>query len=327
MALQLSQTQQHTLSPQALQRIEMLQMNSLELVDYIAHLALENPLIELENHTITEDYVKREQYQRLQRNHIYEKSPQDKEDIQDNYQQSNNDSLLTAHLIEQVGGYALSTKSQKLFSLLLEHLGEDGRLEWDIFDRMSGYSKNELENSLFLLQSLNPAGVGARSINECLTIQLNRLPPSTSRELAISIVNDHLEALGKCHYGLIARNMRASLTEIEKAIGLIKTLNPHPCTHYSKQDHVLYVVPDLTIEWGEKGLNVIYNESNFPSIQFSGTYCNLLNTSSDQQLKNYIAEKLKQAQQVVENIYQRKNTILRCARMICKLQEGFLNMV
>lgn len=89
------------------------------------------------------------------------------------------------------------------------------------------------------------------------------------------------------------------------------------------KQNVPYIVPDLTIEWDKNGFQVTANDSYLPSIQFSTTYCNLLSSTSDQQLKNYIVEKLKQAQQVVENINQRKNTILRCVEMICKLQEGF----
>lgn len=329
MEMQLTQKQQFVLAPQTIQSIEMLQMNSLQLVDYIETLAQENPIIELEETAITKSNDEIiEQYQWLYRSRpkAYDcKCIQDKEENTNVFDPSQQDSLLTEHLKEQVSNYFFSGEQEAIFHIFLRHLSEKGYLEEDICQIIQeiGYETQEIHTTLQLLQSLDPAGVAGRGVKECLTLQLKRIPTSPNCKLAVTIIEDYFEEIAKCHYGRIAKGLNVKQTQVSEAITLIKTLNPYPCSSFTKEEKVIYVVPDLYITQEEGKWCIQSNDSYLPSLHLSTYYCNLLESTNDTQVKEYIANKLSQAQHIVKGIHQRKNTILRCTEQICQLQEEF----
>ena len=162
--------------------------------------------------------------------------------------------------------------------------------------------------------------MGARTLQQCLKLQLLR---RGEHGLALTIVKHHLEDMAKNHYHQIARATGASREEIQHACRLIRSLDPKPGAAFAPREVSSYVNPDLIV-WEENGtLDVAFLERNSPMIHISPYYRDLLHSSKDTQVKTYLHEKLRQADWVIQNIEQRKNTVLRCARCIVQRQEAF----
>ena len=332
MELIMSMKQTQTLSPQMMQSMEILQMGSQELLEYIQDQVQENPVLEME-----EKYGKGDDTAVLQRklewlestdaqNRYYHQqdTEDDEKDPISNYGTvDEREENLYLYVLSQLEVMDLEPELLPVGRFLVESLNQNGWLDESVEDLAEELGKpvEEVEKALAAVQSLEPAGVGARNLSECLVLQLQRRHEDS--ELAIRIARDYLDPLSKSRYGLIAKSLGVCQEEVRTACALIRTLNPRPGGGFAARETLVYINPDLFVVNFPDHFELLTNDYFFPDLNISGYYCRMLKSTEDNEVKDYLMGKVRQAKWVVHSIEQRRSTLLRCAECILELQEEF----
>ena len=331
MNLELSLKQTLKLTPQLLQSMQVLQMSTQELADYLEDLVQTNPAAELTEPAAQNDESE-ELWRQMQsmadadhQNRQY-LSP-DREELDPLARVGTDgglDETLALHLTRQLERSHASTLVLRSAQFLAACLDEDGYLRDDLTDlaQASRLPLSALEQGLVLLQSLDPAGVGARDLSQCLALQLQRRGETGP---ALEIVLHHLERLGRKQYHAIAQELGISQKEVLQAQSLIQELDPRPGAPFARRELPSYLIPDLIVTQDEEGLTVHYPDSYLPGLHLSGYYCSLQKQSSDPEVKQYLTDKIKQAQWAIQAVEQRRSTLLSCAQVIVRRQENFFH--
>lgn len=331
MELNLTQKQIQTLSPQMMQSMEILQMGSQELLEYIEEAVQENPVLEPE-----EQYDRADESDQLRRKlewlestdpqnrYYHQQDTEEQDDRLGNYgTMEDREDNLYYYVLSQLKTMDLPPEVMAVGAFLVESLNGNGWLDKSLEELAadSGYPKELLEQGLAAVQSLEPAGVGARDLSECLRLQLVRRAPVD--EVAVRIVESQLDALSKSRYGLIARELKVSQEEVRAACEHIRALNPRPGTGFAARENLTYINPDIIVVSFPDHFELLTNDYYFPSLGISGYYTRLLKESDDRQVKDYLTGKVKQAKWMVHAIEQRRSTLMSCAGCILELQEAF----
>ena len=332
MELSMSMKQTQTLSPQMMQSMEILQMGSQELLEYIQDQVQENPVLEME-----EKYGKGDDTAVLQRklewlestdaqNRYYHQqdTEDDEKDPISNYGTvDEREENLYLYVLSQLEVMDLEPELLPVGRFLVESLNQNGWLDESVEDLAEELGKpvEEVEKALAAVQSLEPAGVGARNLSECLVLQLQRRHEDS--ELAIRIARDYLDPLSKSRYGLIAKSLGVCQEEVRTACDLIRTLNPRPGGGFAARENLVYINPDLFVVNFPDHFELLTNDYFFPDLNISGYYCRMLKSTEDNEVKDYLMGKVRQAKWVVHSIEPRRSTLLRCAECILELQEEF----
>ncbi|MCG4525745.1 RNA polymerase factor sigma-54 [Intestinimonas massiliensis (ex Afouda et al. 2020)] len=332
MELSMSMKQTQTLSPQMMQSMEILQMGSQELLEYIQDQVQENPVLEME-----EKYGKGDDTAVLQRklewlestdaqNRYYHQqdTEDDEKDPISNYGTvDEREENLYLYVLSQLEVMDLEPELLPVGRFLVESLNQNGWLDESVEDLAEELGKpvEEVEKALAAVQSLEPAGVGARNLSECLVLQLQRRHEDS--ELAIRIARDYLDPLSKSRYGLIAKSLGVCQEEVRTACDLIRTRNPRPGGGFAARENLVYINPDLFVVNFPDHFELLTNDYFFPDLNISGYYCRMLKSTEDNEVKDYLMGKVRQAKWVVHSIEQRRSTLLRCAECILELQEEF----
>ncbi len=327
--MELSLQQQQTLSQIQLQSIRLLQMSSMELDAYLQEIALENPLIEpLE---VPDDIRPDEALlQRLRwleetdrQNRSYQPDPE--RDLDPFLQIGNGGGLeetLPHYLEWQLSQMDLPEETAYAVSLLIACLDETGYLR----DPLSELSEDLcvplalLQEANDILRTMEPAGVGAADLADCLLLQLDR---RESTGLAAAIVSQCLPLLARSGYRQIAKLLKCSEKEVRSACDLIRQLNPKPGAVFHQPSQTVYVRPDIYVRMNGDIPEVSSAYEERERFRISRYYTGLLKETSDKQAKAYLTEKLQQAQSLQWVIAQRKSTLLRCTQVIAERQKDF----
>jgi RNA polymerase sigma-54 factor len=183
---------------------------------------------------------------------------------------------------------------------------------------------DELQIALHYLQSCDPAGVGARAPAECLELQLKDLPPETpARELAISIVHNHLEALAAYDFARLKRQLHCDEDDLRAAQHLIQSLNPHPGAAYSAGE-TRYIVPDVTVKKVKDTWVAALNPDAMPKLRINRMYAEILQNKLHA-AGGQMSSQLQEARWMIKNVQQRFETILRVAQAIVERQRHFFD--
>ena len=320
--LELKQTQK--LSPQMIQSMEILQMGTAELQEYVEELLLENPVLEREESRPEEDgslLLGRLEWLAAHGRRERRAPAEDVRDAADAVADHKGESLYD-YLGAQIPWRYLSPVMCRGIECVLTGLNDNGWLE-ETTEELSarcGVSCEVISGAEIIVQNLEPAGVGARTLAQCLKLQLLRRGEDG---LALTIVKNHLEDLAKDHYNQIARSTGASRAEIQEACRLIRSLDPRPGAAFAHQTPPAYITPDVQVVEEGGQLLVSLTDQSLPELKISSYYRDLLQSSEEPQVKDYLLQKMRQADWVVQSIEQRKSTLLRCAECIVTLQEEF----
>lgn len=330
MELNLVQKQTQTLSPLMMQSMEVLQMGTQELMEFVDKTLQENPVLEREDRFDSgeeDGELLRRKLEWLESNDRQNRTyyQQDDEDRPlENYGvDQGEEETLYAHILFQIRGMELDPAIRESVIFLAESLDRSGWLDesLEVLAEDSGLPMADLEEGLRHLQSLEPAGVGARNLSECLCIQLRRLYPRDL--LALRIAQECLEPLARNQYGLIARRVGADAQKVRTACDRIRTLNPRPGAGFAGREAPHYITPDLRVVWEYDHFEVYPNDQCFPELSLSGYYTRMLRECGEQEVQNYLSDKVRQAKWVMRSIEQRRSTLLSCAKCILKFQEEF----
>lgn len=184
-------------------------------------------------------------------------------------------------------------------------------------------SLDAAQQTLGLIQKLDPPGVGARDYKECLLLQLK--PETPYRDVLVTLITSHLEDVGQNRLPVIQRKTGYSLEVIKAAIEELLRLDPYPGRGFEVRP-VQRVTPDLTVEQNDDGNYVVRLEDEYvPQLRISPRYLDLLRKNPDAETKDYIRKKVESAKWLIDSIEQRHNTLKRVAQAIVDFQTGFLD--
>ncbi|WP_227937321.1 RNA polymerase factor sigma-54 [Alkalihalobacillus deserti] len=308
------QTTSLVMTQELRQAIHLLQFSAVELANFINDQALDNPLLDVKERPKMEEYSYSTFTHASKEDHP---SPIDYALV--------TRANLSDHLLLQIQELRLTDKQKKDFTYLVYSLREDGYLARPLEELCEELCIDieEGEDLLFTLQSFEPAGVGARDLQECLLLQLERLEKRNF--LAEQVLTHYMEPFAKRKWKEISLELSVSLAEIQEVNDLIQTLDPRPGTQYMSEP-VQFVRPELRIVPYEGDLLVHLEDDIIPNVGLNRHYEELLKNEADNEASQYAKQKIQQVQWLMKSIQQRKQTIVKVGEAIARHQkEYFLN--
>lgn len=237
---------------------------------------------------------------------------------------------LREHLLSQLKLMPLSERDQSLTLLLVDSINEDGYLEEsleDIAEQMPlelEMDALELQTALRHIQHLDPAGVGARNLSECLLLQLDLLPTDTPHlALAKEVTKHHLPALGARDFTKLRKELSCDEATLKQVQLLITSLNPRPGSAFSLIGSEHYIQHEIIVK-KVKGIWIAsLNDGVIPKLKINQLYANILKRNRDSS-SQYLQSQMQEAKWMIKNIQQRFSTILRVSQAIVDRQRNFL---
>ena len=331
MDIRLTVTQTQVLSQKMIQSMEILQMSCQELNEYIKEVALENPVVDIEEgYEVTDkasDLVKKLEWLDSidERHRIYYRQEygEDSEDKRLMDYSENIGEELSEYLLHQLLTVELTDLEYDVIQYMVYSLDSKGYIEEELSDIARRFDTTIafVEKQLKLLQSLDPAGVCARNLGECLLLQLNREHEKDS--IACTIVSEYLEFLGKNQLHVIAKKMKLPLEDIIKACEHIKELNPKPGSGFDTRGYLKYITPDVTVVRLSNYYEILLNEYTYPKIGINHFYKQVLEKETSKETQSYIVDKIRQAEWIQNCIGQRNSTLMRVSKTIVDYQNTF----
>ncbi|GKS60453.1 RNA polymerase sigma-54 factor [Nitrospira sp.] len=245
---------------------------------------------------------------------------------------------LEEHLVWQLSLSTLDDRQKALARLIIGNLEEDGYLRTTLEEVIAGtdFTVEEAEQALQEVQKLDPAGVGARDLPECLLLQLGYLgkgpmgsvgarPGALRGSVVEAVIKHHLKDLEKKQYAKIAKTLDVTCEEVFQATKVIESLEPKPGRPFSSSDNHV-IVPDVFVARHEGEWVVLLNDDGLPRMRISPYYKQLMGgQSTTGETKAYLDEKLRAAQWVLRSIEQRNKTIVKVVASIVKFQQAFFD--
>ncbi len=231
---------------------------------------------------------------------------------------------LTDHLLWQLQMNALGTEEQSVTAMLIGNMDDDGYIQLAIEEIafQSGKDFEVVERALTRIQELDPPGVGARDLRECLRLQLRGRGAAGS--VPDLIVRDHLPLLEGKRFDRIAKELGVGIDEIVSAAAVIATLEPKPGRNFGDGD-VRYITPDVFVYKMDDEYVVTLNEDGMPRLRVSSYYRQVLEGQSGSDAKRYVQDKMKSALWLIKSIQQRQKTLFMVTSSIVKFQRDFLD--
>lgn len=325
MNLELQVKQNQALSQRMLQSVRILQMTSQELESYVDELALENPALDVERaasesiDAYQQDYAVREQDR-----YLTQRQNNDDDTPGENWNFSTvQDETLREHLLSQLDLRSFPRRDALILAFLLESLDGRGYLTEDaafVAERFQTAAE-DVERLIRLLQALEPAGVCARSLKECLRLQLaaaGLLDDTLER-----IIEECLELVAKSKYAAIAARLGISASAAARYSALLRTLDPKPGSRFFRQDDARYIVPDVYVLRADGHFVISLNGTDSPAVAVNSYYQKLCDSTGDQETRTYLQEKIRQVQWLRQCIDQRQTTLRAVTEEIFKRQTAF----
>lgn len=239
------------------------------------------------------------------------------------------ETTLREHLLEQMRVTVRAPRDRALAELIIDALDDNGYLEEpleEIHARLPAELEVEMEElavALKLVQSFEPAGVGARNAPECLSIQIRRFPkiPLVTRRRALDIVEKHLALFAQRDFNKLKKALDCDDEDLREAQAVIRSCNPHPGAMFAS-DASDFVVPDVIVKKTKNGWQVMLNHDVMPRLRVNALYANILKQSKGE---GSLTAQLQEAKWLIKNMRQRFDTILRVAQAIVDRQRNFFS--
>lgn len=301
------QTQKLAMTQELQQAIQILQFNTEELQDYVETVSLENPLFEVVAPKIQSDLMQ-----------MSGNAPKN-----DSFMQIADHSVsLFEHLINQIHLNYRDTFIREIMLSLVEYVDVNGYLKVDEAELKEELQASDIQylDALTLLQQLDPPGVGARDLQECLMLQTEQ--DDFAPELAYLLLEEAFDKIAKRKFEQLAKDYQISLAQIQQIMDYIRTLNPFPGASFGEQESN-FIIPDLTLIREEDHLEVLSNKRGQLRLNFQENYFKRLKEQADEETKVYLKEKLQQFEWLSKTLGQRKDTILEVGKIIVQHQSAF----
>lgn len=329
MEVSLKTEQKQTLSHKMIQSSEILSMAASQLEEYLNEQVLENPVLELTEKPPEQfDRGELEKYQWIcshdeQNRYLYQKLEANEDDPPEWNMDLNVPETLRDHLWSQLLTRDVPPDLEPAVDYLLDSLDARGYFTdplGEFADRFN-LPEEKAAEVISLVQSLEPAGVAAVSLEDCLCIQLNRQGKLTP-ELEDLILH-HLPEIAKNQLPAIARSMKLPIETVKEYCALIRELNPRPCSLFTDVRQLSYIIPDVVVVKFSGHFDILLNESLYPDISLNGEYVRMCQSEDNDEVKNYLLDKIRQAQWLKQCIAQRNTTLFSVVQAIVSLQQDF----
>ena len=359
---QLQQKLQIKLSPQQLQLIRLLELPSIELEERIKHELEDNPALEEgsssaetfdsdaeeninENSNPSEnadtdlslgDYLNEDDIPDYKLREMDERAEQ-KEEIPFAAGES-----LNEHLLQQLGLRDLPEKEVNIAKYIIGNIDDDGYLRRDlsaiaddlIFLAGQEVNETEIERVLKIIQDFEPAGIGARNLQECLLIQLERKEQTPEIVMATNIIKNYFDEFTRKHYEKISRGLQIEEKQLKAVIHEITALNPKPGNDWGgrMEDAMTQVIPDFIVDANNGELTLSMNNRGVPDLRINREYSEMFQdyagnkanqTNERREAVQFVKQKLDAAQWFIDAVKQRQETLLRTMEAILYLQRDF----
>ncbi|MGA2191836.1 MAG: RNA polymerase factor sigma-54 [Nitrospirota bacterium] len=342
--------QKLVMTPQLQQAIKLLQLSRLELSQTIYQEMMENPILEdstLESEaddaeTEPKEDAEREDAEVEQTIDVFDMKwdnylegddseydinyYSDSEDEKPSYEQTLSSPVgLSKHLSWQLRLAAKDDMERLLGEVIIGNIDEDGYLREMTLEEIAaaaGATTPQAERALRLVQDLDPPGVGARDLMECLLIQTRQF--GLTGTIVEEMIMKHMDDLEKKRYQHIARTLKVSIKDVQLAAKAIEALEPKPGRPFSASE-VQYIIPDVFVVKKDGAYVILLNDEGMPRLRISPFYKNLMRRGGDEAAKDYIESKLRSAQWLIKSIEQRNKTIYRVAESIVLRQKDFFD--
>ncbi len=323
MGLYQQQTMKLVMTQELRQAISLLQFSALELSEFLEEQALENPMMEIEeqNTGLKDEPV----YNMPVMWHDEPSEVQEKEEEQSSpFDRIKDDrERISDYLIQQIRFLPGSEDDKRVLTHMARNVSDSGYLEgtYDETAALFPITEEYYEAYVSKLQSLEPAGIGARSLKECLLLQLERQSPRN--HFAEMLIRDHLEDLASRKWKQIAKSLDTSLEEIQQVYDDVQKLDPYPGSSFGGGDHPGHLYPDVYVERDGDRFVVRLNNDGLPKIRMNRQYRHLLETKEEGEATEYAKKKYKQLVWLLKSIDQRQQTIRNITEAIVHFQHDF----
>ena len=305
---QQKQTQKLAMTQKLQQSIQVLQFSTEELTDFIENESLENPLLEVVLPNYTANYSK----------------PRTSTGTEMNYLSQIPDSRISLfeHLLDQIHLNYRDTYLRTLVLYLVEHIDLNGFLTITLeeAEKNTGGTTIQILDALTLIQQLDPAGVGARNLQECLMLQTER--DNYAPELAYVILEECFTELVDRKWEMIARRFSITMSNVQQVFDYIQSLTPTPGAAFGSTEG-LYIIPDLTVKIKDNQITLLSNRNITPEIKFQQNYFEQMKQSGDKEVLQYLKAKQQDFEWLKKNIQQRGDTIFNVGNEIIQRQQAF----
>jgi RNA polymerase sigma-54 factor len=355
--LHLKLSQKLIMTPSLQQAIKLLQLSKLELQEVLNQELLENPLLEETAEEVKTEEAETDAQETKTETEEEAKKVETKDKEKDSFEEIDYDAYfqdyieygynprmteeheefpientltrppnLTDHLTWQLMMSDASPRIKEIGQFIIGNIDEDGYLRATSEEIMAsgGYSAEETEQAVQVIQSLDPIGVGARDLRECLLLQLNFL--EVDSPLVDTIIRDHWDMFMQRHFTQLAKILGIDMKILEGIVEVIKHLDPKPGRKYSNE-RAIYVEPDVYVQKVGDDYVIVLNEDGMPKLRINGSYRAMLNSmdsKQDGETVNYIKDKIRSAVWLIKSLDQRQRTIYKVAESIVKHQREFL---
>jgi RNA polymerase sigma-54 factor len=356
--LHLKLSQKLIMTPSLQQAIKLLQLSKLELQEVLNQELLENPLLD----ESAEEAKPEEQAEEVKAENEAAAEPQvetkEAEKEKDSFEEIDYDAYfqdyieygynprgmgeeheefpientltrppnLSDHLSWQLSMSDASPRTKEIAQFIIGNIDEDGYLRAtdEEIANSGGFTDEEVQTAIRAVQSLDPIGVGARDLRECLLLQLRFL--DVDAPLVEVIIRDHWDEFMQRKFVTLAKTLGIDMKTLEGIVELIKHLDPKPGRKYSNE-RAIYVEPDVYVHKVSDEYVIVLNEDGMPKLRINSGYRSMLNSmdsKSDGETVNYIKDKIRSAVWLIKSLDQRQRTIYKVAESIVKHQREFL---
>lgn len=310
--LHLKQKLQLNMTIELTQAIKMLEMNTLEIDEFVSNIGIENPLMEYNKEKTEADidsYIEKYTYN-TDFNGDYSNLFVDK-----------NNNNLQEYILSQLTFLDIDKKLVSYLILIVNHLDEDGYLNTDLYTLAKNYKLDIrlLEKALNILHKLDPLGLGGKDLIETLKLQVE------NDDILIYIIENHLENIANKKFNCICEDLKINEKVLKDKLEKLKTLNPRPGLQFNIDKFVQYIVPDGKVELVHNNIEITLYDDILPNITLSKFYGEYIK-EKDTDTKEYINRQKKQYDWLINSLETRKNTIYSIIEKIVEIQmEYFLN--
>ena len=314
------------LSPQQIQFLALLQIPLASLDSRIQE--------ELEDNPALEETEKSEDISIDEMEEDYSNSYKYKQQTNSDYSEvqiSDFEETLSEYLKKQLLLLNLDEDDLFLIEYLIDSLDENGWISREVFSISDDllinlnleFSEEEIIKALLLIQTLEPFGVGARNLQECLLVQLKNKEQNEIVELSIKVLENQYERFSKKNFEGVIRELEISEKQLKDVYELVEKLNPFPASNFSKNRSASYITPDFIIKIIDEKNIVSLSKRSGKELRVSNHYKKMIQETSDKKAKEFLKQKIESANWFKDAILQREQTLLKVMNAIIKHQEKY----
>ncbi|WP_434305318.1 RNA polymerase factor sigma-54 [Clostridium botulinum] len=329
--LSLTQEQKLIMTQQMQLSIKLLQMSTYELQQYVEKEVQENPVLDSQNIHKEDKGIEDINYKKLIKhledngNEYCSYSNYNKEEETSPFNFISNEKSLKEYLQEQIIELNENKYIKSICIYIIENIDDKGYLsvnDEEISEELK-VPLDSIKEAIDIVQSLEPDGIGARNLKECLKIQLKKKSINNSK--ICEIIDNYLPLVAENRYNVISKKLGISIKKAQEYGDVIKTLQPKPSRGFYTGDEVKYIVPDAYIKKIDNEYYIIMNEELLPKLTVNNLYKEIVLNDTDENAVEFVKEKLNSAIFLIKSIENRKSTIYRVLEKILEIQRDYFD--